>query len=152
VILSALFGRVRRSCFNIFACALLVGCTGLDNRAQDPPISPKDLSGAWILETVGGKPPGAVNLKSWRITFSTNQFSTNQQWNYSGEMTERFGGMQVSGSGSWKISSGVLEYTAGANTGRSIPKIRDRTLTLSPDPVVMPDGKTPVVTTYKLET
>jgi hypothetical protein len=143
VILSALFGRVCRSGLNIVVCALLVGCTSLD-RAQDLAISPKDLSGAWILETVGGKLPGAVNIKSWRISFSINQ-----QWNYSGEMTERFGGMQLSGSGSWRISSGVLEYTAGANKGRCIPTIRNRTLTLSPDPVVMPDGKTPTMTTYK---
>jgi hypothetical protein len=128
----------------VFVCVLLVGCTSLGHKAQDPPINTKDLSGTWVLETVGGKPPGAVNIKSWRI-----KFSTNEQWTYSGEMTERFGGMQLSGSGSWKISSGSLEYTAGNNKGRSIPTIQDGTLTLSPDPVVMPDGKSPIVTTYK---
>jgi hypothetical protein len=90
VILSALLRRVRRTGLSILVCALLVGCTGLNNMVQSPTISPKDLYGGWVLETVGGKSPGAINIKLWRISFSTDQ-----KWNYGGQMTERFGGMQL---------------------------------------------------------
>jgi hypothetical protein len=108
------------------------------------PIGPRDLDGPWDLETVAGKPANSINIQTWRITFSASQ-----QWTYFGEMTERFGGMRLSGSGTWKIVSGELEYTAGENKGRSNVMIKNGVLTLSPDPVVMPDGKTPAVTTYK---
>ena len=96
-----------------------------------------------MLETAGGDPPTTINIKSWRITFSANH-----QWTYSDEMTDKFAGMRLNGSGTWEIKSGVLEYTAGTNKGRSTPTIRQQTLTLSPDPVVMLGGKTPMVTTY----
>jgi hypothetical protein len=128
----------------VLLCFLVVGCTRPGKSAEDASIRADDLLGTWLLETVGGDPPGTINIKSWRIVFSTNQ-----QWTYSGEMTGKFAGMHLNGSGTWKVSSGVLEYTAGENKGRLTPTIRQRILTLSPDPVVMPDGKTPVVTTYK---
>jgi len=134
-------GLTRRSGLNLLLCVLLVGCTSGDNRAS---IEEKDLAGAWVLETVGGSPPSTVNIKSWRINFSANQ-----KWTYSGEMTGPFGGAQVSGSGTWTISAVVLEYTAGNNKGQSIVTIQNGTLTLSPDPVIMPDGKTPTVTKYR---
>ncbi len=108
-------------------------------------VGPKELEGTWILETVAGKPPGLVNIKTWRITFSANQ-----QWTYGGEMDGPFGGVSVNGSGSWKIVSDELDYTAGDNKGRSKLTIGKGILTLTPDPVVsMPGGKTSAVTTYK---
>jgi hypothetical protein len=128
----------------VFLCFLVVSSARLGKSAEEASIRANDLLGTWVLETVGGDPPATINIKSWQIAFSTNH-----QWTYSGDMTGRFAGMQLNGSGTWEISSGVLEYTAGANKGRSKPTIRQRTLTLSPDPVVMPDGKRPVVTTYK---
>jgi hypothetical protein len=106
-------------------------------------IQRKDILGAWVLETIGGGPPGASNIKSWMIVFFANN-----QWTYAGEMTGIFAGLQVNGSGTWEISLGVLDYTVEGDKGRSMAAIRERILTLSPDPVIVPDGKTPVVTTY----
>ena len=128
----------------VLLCFLVGGCARLGKSAGDASTRADDLLGTWVLETVGGDPPATINMRSWRIVFSTNH-----QWTYSGEMTGKFAGMEVNGSGTWKISSGVLEYTAGENKGQSTPTIRQRILTLSPDPVVMPDGKTPVFTTYR---
>jgi hypothetical protein len=121
-----------------------LSCARLGKSAEEASIRANDLLGTWVLETVGGEPPATINIKSWRIVFSTNHQRT-----YSGEMTGKFAGMQLNGSGAWEISSGVLEYTAGESKGQLTPTIRQRILTLSPDPVIMPDGKTPVVTTYK---
>ena len=65
-------------------------------------------------------------------------------------MDEQLGELRVNGSGSWKIVSGELEYTAGSNKGRSKLTIAKDILTLTPDPVVtMPGGKASAVTTYK---
>src|SRR6185369_14263158 len=105
----------------ILLCLLAAGYTQLCKTADGASIRGDDLLGTWVLETVGGKPPATINIKSWRIVFSTNH-----RWTYSGEMTGNFAGMQVNGSGTWAISSGVLEYTAGANKGRSTPTIRQR--------------------------
>ena len=108
-------------------------------------VGSKDITGTWILETVAGKPPGSINIKTWRISFTANQ-----QWTYGGEMNEKFGGMKLSGSGSWKIIANELEYAAGSNKGRSKLRIDNGVLILTPDPVVtMPGGKFPAVTTYK---
>ena len=112
-------------------------------RAQHS-IAAKDVAGVWILETAAGQPPASVNIKTWRIDFSADG-----KWTYAGEMTGQFGGVRVNGSGSWKIVSDALEYTAGDNKGSSKPTIKNGILTLSPDPVVTPGGKTPVVTTYR---
>jgi hypothetical protein len=131
----------------VLAYVLLAGCGSLGSQPQHPPVKSEDMLGAWVLQSVGGNPPSTVNIKSWQITFSTNQ-----QWVCAGEMSGTSGGVKVSGSGTWKITSGTLEYTAGDNKGRSLPAIQDGTLTLSPDPVIMPDGgKTQTVTTYKRE-
>jgi hypothetical protein len=141
---SAITRRATVRLMVVFLCFLVVSCARLGKSEEDASLRANDLVGTWVLETVGGDPPATINIKSWRIVFSANH-----QWTYSGEMTGRFAGMQLNGSGAWEISSGVLEYTAGANKGRSTPTIRQRILTLSPDPVVMPDGKKPAVTTYK---
>jgi hypothetical protein len=107
-------------------------------------IHANDMLGTWALETVGGGPPGASNIKSWQIVFSADN-----QWTYSGEMTGTFAGMQVNGSGTWGVISGVLDYSVEGSEGRSTATIRERILTLTPDPVIMPDGKTAAVTTYR---
>ena len=111
------------------------------------PIQPNDVYGAWVLKTINGLPPSNLQIKDWRIDFLTNQ-----HWTYSGEMTGHFTGMKLSGEGSWRIqsdSSGSLEYTAGENSGRSTITLRNGLLRLSPDPVIVQDGKNPVTTTYK---
>jgi hypothetical protein len=131
-----------RSAF--FAALLLVACASRGHIVAADSIDAKDLPGPWVLETAGGESPGVLAIKSWRINFSGDQ-----RWTYAGEMTGRFAGMQVRGSGEWRINSNLLEYSAGANKGQSKVIIHDRLLTLSPDPVVMPEGKTRVVTTYR---
>lgn len=110
----------------------------------DAKTNPKTLEGTWILETVAGKPPVSSNVKTWRINFAANH-----QWTYSGEMAGVFDGTRVNGSGTWEIVSGALDYTAGSNKGTSKLTIKNGTLTLTPDPVIMPGGKTPAETTYK---
>jgi hypothetical protein len=131
-----------RSAFFVFL--LLVVCATHSHIIAADSIDTKDLLGAWVLETVGGQPPGVFAIRSWRINFSPDQ-----RWTYAGEMTGRFAGMQLRGSGEWRLNSTLLEYSAGANKGQSKVIIRDGSLTLTPDPVVMPEGKTRVVTTYQ---
>jgi len=126
------------------ALMLLVVCASRGHIIAADSIDAKDLLGSWVLETAGGEPPSVLAIKSWRINFSADQ-----RWTYAGEMTGRFAGMQLRGSGEWRINSTLPEYSAGANKGQSKVIIRDRLLTLSPDPVVMPEGKTRVVPTYK---
>jgi hypothetical protein len=134
-----LYDGIRRTV--LFAVLLLFGC---GHRIAGDSTDAKDILGSWVLETVGGVPPSAVAIKEWRISFSADK-----KWAYSGEMTGRFAGTQLSGSGQLKLRSDVLLYSAGANKGESKVTVKDKILTLSPDPIVMPDGKTPAVTTYK---
>jgi hypothetical protein len=121
-----------------------VAALGLAQRPEKA-ITPEDLTGTWILQTVAGKPPSSVNIKAWEVSFSAAR-----RWIYGGEMDERFGGMKMSGSGLWKIVDNELDYTAEDNKGKSKMSIMDGVLTLIPDPVVtMPGGKPRAVTTYK---
>jgi hypothetical protein len=83
-------------------------------------------------------------MKTWRVNFLPNK-----QWSFSGTMNENFGGMAVNGEGTWSLVSGELEYTAGSNHGRTKLAIAEGILTLSPDPIIRPDGKTPAVATYR---
>jgi hypothetical protein len=121
---------------------LLMGCASHVGKAPDS-TGKLDIHGSWLLKTVGGRSPDVVAIKTWRISFSGDQ-----QWTYSGEMTGRFAGMQVSGSGRWTLQSDVLNYAAENNKGESKITVKDGVLTLSPDPVIAPGGKTRVVTTY----
>ena len=102
------------------------------------------LVGKWALRTVAGRPPSTINIKAWEISFSPNG-----KWKYSGEMTGSFAGMRVEGSGSWTVKNDILSYSAGATHGTCKIAIKARALSFSPDPVLMPDGKTPVNTEYE---
>jgi hypothetical protein len=110
--------------------------------AQQPPSTP--LIGTWILKTVAGRPPATINIKSWQISFSADG-----TWKYSGDMMGPFDGTHLQGSGSWTLKDGILSYTAGSNQGNSKATVKARVLSLSPDPVVKPGGKTDVDTEYQ---
>src|ERR1700676_3039593 len=97
---SAIYRRATVRLIVVLLCFLVVSCARLGKSAEaDASIRANDLLGTWVLETVGGDPPATINIKSWRIVFSTNH-----QWTYSGEMTGKFAGMQLNGSGTWEIS------------------------------------------------
>ena len=128
--------------FKVLICLTLVGCTS--TRPLQPITDPNNLSGSWVLETVNGRPPKTVNIASWRISFATNR-----HWTFGGEMAGRFQGMQINGSGSWDIESGILQWVAENRKGQSKATIQGAILTLSPDPVITPGGKSPAVTTYR---
>ena len=125
------------SCKLLAATVLLVAAAG---RGQQNEI----LVATWELKSVAAHPPSALNIRSWKIAFGRDG-----RWTYSGEMMGRFDGMKLRGDGSWNTKGRRLSYTAGANHGETEFTIKNDFLTLSPDPVVMPDGKTRVTTTYQ---
>ncbi len=105
----------------------------------------KEIIGSWNLKTVSGNSPDKISIKSWKIDFSEDG-----KWNYSGEMTGQFEGMELKGSGTYKINGKEFEYTAGENSGKSAIEIKDKFLVLSPDPVIKPNsGKVDVKTVYE---
>ena len=63
-------------------------------------------------------------------------------------MTGKYEGMKLSGSGTWLLEGDQLDYTAGANKGKTTVHVDSGSLTLSPDPVIRLHGKEPVKTQY----
>jgi hypothetical protein len=118
----------------------LQGC----NQSPQTPPSPTSITGRWRLQTIAGRAPGAFNIDQYEA-----EFQTNGTWTYNATMAGRYAGTHMKGSGTWKLTGDVLEYSAGANTGRTAITVSDKVLTFSPDPVVMPDGKTPSPTKYE---
>jgi hypothetical protein len=98
----------------------------------------------WELKSVAGRAPETLNIKSWEIAFRRGG-----RWTYSGEMKGPYEGLKLSGDGTWKTEGAQIRYAAGDNQGQSEFMIEKNVLTLSPDPVVMPDGKTHAATTYQ---
>jgi hypothetical protein len=142
--------RSRNSLWLLLCVLTLLGCGTSGNKATrnlDVP-SQDALIGKWRLESIEGKPPTSEDIETWTV-----EFKPDGNWRYTGQMTQRFMRMPLSGSGSWKLSSGVLEFSStGNNSGRSNVTLGD-SLTLSPDPVIAPDGgKKHVVTVYKRAT
>ncbi|HEX3742427.1 MAG TPA: hypothetical protein VHW09_00790 [Bryobacteraceae bacterium] len=121
-----------------FAAIVLLGIAAAHGEQNEMLVS------AWELKTVADHPPSTLNIKFWNI-----QFGRDGNWSFSGEMMGRYEGMKLAGHGTWSTEQSQLSYTAGSNHGRSEFTIKNGVLTLSPDPVVRPDGKTPVTATYR---
>ena len=103
------------------------------------------LTGAWELVQIGSDPPSSSNIQSWVVTIDKDH-----KWHYEATMSGPWDGMRLLGDGTWKLSSGGFEYTAGVNRGTSRLDVSDTTLVLSPDPVItLPGGKGSVDCTYK---
>ncbi|HJZ97893.1 MAG TPA: lipocalin family protein [Candidatus Solibacter sp.] len=145
----------RASLWCSLAVVTLLGCwacgggssgrkTEAPAKTEAPRLSQDALIGKWRLESIEGKPPTSEDIETWTV-----EFKPDGNWSYTGQMTQRFARMPLGGAGTWKLNSGVLEYSSGNNKGRSTVTLGDG-LTLSPDPVIAPDGgKYRVVTVYK---
>jgi hypothetical protein len=120
---------------------LIAGFGAMSPHTQAAP--PTSLLGAWELTSVGGKDPATINIKSWQI-----EFREQGKWLYSGAMTGKYEGMNLSGSGTWLLQGSHLDYTAGANKGQTAAHVERGFLILSPDPVIRLHGKEPVETRY----
>ncbi len=130
----------------ILLITFIVACRG--SQAVSSPLAnltDKEIIGAWNLKTVGGGEPSKINIKSLQV-----EFSADGKWSYSVSMTGQYEGMQLKGSGTYKLSSKEFEYTAGENNGKSQVQIKNGLLVFSPDPVVKPNGgKEDVDTEYE---
>ena len=124
------------------AAILIFAGIGLMSKPTGASPSPS-LVGAWHLKSVGGKDPATISIKAWQV-----EFREHGNWVYSGAMTGEYEGTKLSGSGTWSLKGSELDYTAGSNKGQTTVHIDDRTLTLSPDPVLRFHGKEPVETQY----
>jgi hypothetical protein len=105
--------------------------------AQSPAAETFTLVGTWSLASVNGAPISTQQLKSHQV-----HFVEDGTWTFTSEMTGRYEGMHLEGSGTWKFSEATLEYTAGANSGVSTATMDASTLTLDPDPVISPSAGT----------
>jgi hypothetical protein len=131
----------------ILGIALAVGLLALSwfafrrlSTEQVPHAS--DLLGTWTLKTVAGKPPETIAAKSWKLEFR------DRQCHYAGEMMGKYGGIKVSGDGTWSLHGRRLEYRAGSTTGISTASIDHDVLRLNPDPVLRLHGKEVVASEY----
>ncbi len=125
----------------VISTILIAGCAPFSSDTQAA-ASPS-LIGAWELISVGAENPNTINIKSWRI-----EFREQGKWLYSGAMTGRYEGMQLSGFGTWALQKDHLNYTAGANKGQAVAHFEHSFLILSPDPVIRLHGKELVETRY----
>jgi len=121
--------------------------TQAPGKTEAPRLSPDALIGKWRLESIEGQPPASQDIETWTV-----EFKPDGSWSYTGQMTQRFMRMPLGGSGSWKLNSGALEFIIGGNSARANVTLAD-TLTLTPDPVISPNGgKVKVTTVYKRAT
>jgi hypothetical protein len=116
----------------VLACATVTALLAVALRRGEQNES---LVATWGLKTVASNPPSKLNVRSWRIAFAPDG-----RWTYSGDMMGRFEGMKLSGRGSWNTQGARLSYTASNNQVQSEFTVKNEVL-ISPDPVVMPDGK-----------
>lgn len=128
----------------ILLTVLFAVCVSGCNESAQTPASAGGVAGRWRLQSVADGTPSAVNIKQYEA-----EFLSDGTWRYEATMAGPFVGTRMKCSGTWKLDGPVLEYSAGDNTGRTRVTISGRVLTFSPDPVVMPDGKTPVTTRYE---
>ncbi len=120
-----------------------LGAMSQRNEAPKKVSLSASLLGTWKLKTVGGGNPATLDIKSWQL-----EFREQGKWIYSGAMTGKFDGMTLNGSGTWLLQGNQMEYTAGANRGKTTVHVDNNSLVLSPDPVVRLNGKEAVETQY----
>ena len=121
--------------------SLVAGC---DRGSGSPPVSSTALVGTWQLQSVADKSPDTISIQKYEA-----EFLGDGTWEYRATMAGRFAGTEMKGSGTWKLDGEFMQYSAGANTGRTRVAIVGNVLTLSPDPVVTPGGKTKSTTRYE---
>lgn len=101
------------------------------------------VSNAWeLVDTSKGKPE-KLDIKAYKLTFSMDG-----TWHYISSQGNEYGGFNVKGSGTWMIEDTQLIFTVGDNKGKSKISISNGQLSLSPDPVLLFDGKEAINTTY----
>ena len=132
--------------FAPLVCLFLAGCAQPKVTAPATNLSPEQLVGSWKLKSVDGASPTTIDVKSYKA-----EFLKDGAWKFFCEMGGRYAGMQLEGSGKWQIINGSLHCTAGANQNKSKLTIENQILKLSPDPVLLRGGKTPLTTTYQKE-
>ncbi|MGJ8674107.1 hypothetical protein [Rubritalea sp.] len=88
-------------------------------------------------------PPSVISLGKY-----TAIFNKDGTWSYSAKMAGKLEGMEMKGTGTWKVDGSILVYTIGDNQGKSNIQIRNTVLTLSPDPVLLYNGTEPIETLY----
>jgi hypothetical protein len=110
---------------------------------RKPEVSSKDLSGTWELTTAGGQSLAALNIQSWQMSLENDG-----TWNYTGRLMGPLTGTLTGPGGTWKIEGHTIHFTVGARPVDSNVVLADGVLSLAPDPIVMPDGKTPVSSTW----
>jgi hypothetical protein len=101
------------------------------------------ISNPWKLSSTSKGSPNELNIQEYIITFKTDG-----TWAYTSVLDGQFEGVKTKGSGTWLIKESVLIYTAGDNTGESNISIENSLLKLSPDPVLVFEGKEEIDTTY----
>lgn len=101
-------------------------------------------SGSWKLSKTSMGKASVLSIEEYIAIF--NKDGT---WTYSAKMIGNFKGMEMSGSGEWKVNGNNLEYTVGDKQGKSKIEITDSVLTLSPDPVLFYNGSEAIETYYK---
>lgn len=135
--------------FSIFACSQPVQQQepkrqSVQRQEGEPPKTARDqILGAWQLQTINGQSPISQNIESYQV-----QFLNDNTWSYSAKMGGVYQGMEMKGSGTWELNSDTLQYVAGANHGQCKVTLRNDLLTVSPDPVISPNGKEAAVTIY----
>jgi hypothetical protein len=130
-------------------CLTVIAAFGCKSQRAEAPSTvsrPGGLLGKWKLKSVGGKAPATISIKSWQV-----EFREQGQWQYSGEMSGQYAGMKLSGSGTWLEQGEHLEYTAGAGKGKTTVHFDADSLILSPDPVLVLNGREPVDTRYVID-
>lgn len=134
----------KATCFILFFL-LLLNCKSFEvSPTQKAETLTNKIEGRWTLKSVSKESPDKININSWQI-----EFFPDGKWSYSGSMSGQFEGMELKGSGKYKISDNKIEYTAGENKGISEFEIKNDEITLNPDPIVKPNGTDDAITVYK---
>jgi hypothetical protein len=127
-------------------CVALCGCDSGKHQSQPAaqPVRADDLVGKWRLVRAGGQPPPALNIKSLQIDIAADG-----TWVSEIEMQGQFAGMSMKGGGKWSMADGVVNYTSGANSGKSRARLESGRLVLDPDLSVRKDGTQEVTGEYE---
>ena len=104
------------------------------------------VSNAWKLVETDKGLPSKMFIKEYKMTFLPDG-----NWSFNSELTGKYAGMKMNGSGTWRVKEETLIYTAGDNSGKSQIEIKDGILRLNPDPVVVFNGIEPVATIYEID-
>ena len=103
---------------------------GKSKSQKDAPSSEGErLNGRWILRHVGGNQPP--------ITMHVLHFNADGTWESQSILLNAGGGnFEMAGGGVWKISDGILSFTAGETSGHTEITVEENVITLGKDPML----------------